>query len=109
MAAALSRMVCATLSHFAWTSAVILRSACSLVMRASTVSPLVSVAALASALLCASAAIWTGILVADSARAPVSGPISIVVPISAAIATVRRRGEELAIVRLSDDMGRSLY
>src|SRR5271163_5026472 len=105
MAAELSRMVCATLSHFDCSSAVIFRSACSLVMRASTVSPLVSVAALASALFCA---IWAGVLVADSARAPASGLTNMVVPRSAAIATVRRRGDELAIVRLSDDMGDTL-
>jgi len=51
----------------------------------------------------AACASWIAALVAVSARAAVSGPASIVAPISAAIATERAKGADMAIGWVKDD------
>ena len=61
---------------------------------------------LAAGFCCAAAcASWIAALVAVSPRAAVSGLASIVAPISAAIATERAKGTDMAIGWVKDDMG----
>src|SRR5579864_9013855 len=66
------------------------------------VSPFASVAPAPAGL--AACANWIAAWVALSARAAVSGPASTVAPSSAAIATERATGADMAIGRAKDDM-----
>src|SRR3984893_10541079 len=105
MAAAFSRMSCATSFHLESWSCVIASAAGRSLIRCSTVSPFVSVAP-AAAGFCGAAACASRIaaLVAVSARAAFNGLASIVAPINAAIATERAKGAVVAIGWVKDDM-----
>src|SRR5260221_11342558 len=102
MRAAFSRIVCATMSHFACSVAVIFRSACNLVIRASTVSPFMLVAV-------GFGLFWTPCAVVGASAACAIGLTSIVVPISTAMATVRRKLEERMVGELRGDMDCFLF